>query len=71
MSISIELNEADLVRGCPTMIDLTESERRGEHLAVIMRWLTERLRVHSDALLTSRANRLDQMAAEACLDLYR
>ena len=50
MSISMESNEADLVRGCPTMIDLTESERRGEHLAVIMRWLTERLRVHSDAL---------------------
>ena len=50
LSISIESNEADLVRGSPTMIDLTESELGDEHLAVIMRWLTERLQVHSDAL---------------------
>jgi AraC-like DNA-binding protein len=51
LSISMESNEADLARGFPTMIDLTESELGGEHLiAVIMRWLTERLQVHSDAL---------------------
>ena len=67
MSISTESSEADLVRGFPTMIDLTEIELGGEHLAVIMRWLTERLRFHSHAFATSRANRLDEMAAEACL----
>ena len=50
LSISMESNEADLARGFRTMIDLTESELGGEHLAVIMRWLTERLQVHSDAL---------------------
>jgi AraC-like DNA-binding protein len=50
LSISMESIEADLVRGCPTMIDLTESELGGEHLAVITRWLTERLQVHSHAL---------------------
>jgi len=49
LSISMEPNEADLVRGSPTMIDLTESELGGEHLAAIMRWLSERLQVHSDA----------------------
>ena len=49
LSISMESNEADLVGGSPTMIDLTESELGGEHLAVIMRWLSERLQVHSDA----------------------
>src|SRR5271155_3286514 len=49
LSISIESNEADFVRGSPTMIDLTESELGSEHLAVIMRWLRERLRSHSDA----------------------
>ena len=50
LSISMESNEAGLVRGSPTMIDLTESELGGEHLEVIMRWLSERLQVHSDAL---------------------
>ena len=50
LSISMESNEADLVRGSPTMIDLTESELGSEHVAAIMRWLTERLQVHSDAL---------------------
>ena len=49
LSISMESNEADLARAFPTMIDLTESELDGEHLAVIMRWLSERLQVHSDA----------------------
>jgi AraC-like DNA-binding protein len=49
LSISMESNEVDLVLGSPTMIDLTESELGGEHLAVIMRWLSERLQVHSDA----------------------
>ena len=32
------------------MIDLTQSEFAGEHLAVMIRWLGERLRVHSDPL---------------------
>jgi AraC-like DNA-binding protein len=49
LSISMESNEADHVRGSPTMIDLTESELGGEHLAMIMRWLSERLQIHSDA----------------------
>jgi AraC-like DNA-binding protein len=49
LSISMESNEADHVRGSPTMIDLTESELGSEHLAVIMRWLSERLQIHSDA----------------------
>ena len=39
LSISTKSSEADLVRGFPTMIDLTEIELGGEHLAVIMRWL--------------------------------
>jgi AraC-like DNA-binding protein len=49
LSISMESNEADPVRDSPTTIDLTESELGGEHLAVIMRWLSERLQAHSDA----------------------
>jgi AraC-like DNA-binding protein len=49
LSISMESNEADPARGSPTMIDLTESELGGEHLAVIMTWLSERLQAHSDA----------------------
>ncbi len=50
LSISMESSAAGLVRNPETMIDLTESELGGEHLAVIMRWLSERLRVQSDAL---------------------
>jgi AraC-like DNA-binding protein len=49
LSITMESNEADLDRNTPTIVDLTESELDGEHLAVIMRWLSERLQVHSDA----------------------
>ena len=49
MSITMESNEVDPVRNTPTIVDLTESELGGEHLAVIMRWLSERLQVHSDA----------------------
>jgi AraC-like DNA-binding protein len=49
LSISMESNEADFVRRSPTMIDLTESELGSEHLAVIMRWLRERVEIHSDA----------------------
>ena len=43
LSISMESTEADLARGSPTTIDLTESELGGEHLAAIMRWLNERV----------------------------
>jgi AraC-like DNA-binding protein len=50
LAISIKSSEADLVRGPLTMIDLTDSELGGEQLAGIMRWLSERLQVHSDAL---------------------
>jgi AraC-like DNA-binding protein len=50
LSISMESNEADFVRGSRPMIDLTDSDLGGEHLAGIMRWLSERLQVHSDAL---------------------
>ena len=49
LSITMESNEVDLVRNTPTIVDLTESELDGEHLAVIMRWLSERLQVHSEA----------------------
>jgi AraC-like DNA-binding protein len=50
LSISMESNETDLARRSPTMIDLTEKTLGGEHLAAIVRWLTERLQVRSDAL---------------------
>ena len=49
LSISMESDVADLVRDSQTMIDLTGSEFDADHLAVIMRWLGERLSVHSDA----------------------
>jgi AraC-like DNA-binding protein len=49
LSISMESNETEPVCGSPTMIDLTESDLGGEHLAVIMSWLSERLQAHSDA----------------------
>jgi AraC-like DNA-binding protein len=49
LSISMESSRADLVLS-PNMIDLRESELGGEHLTAIMRWLSERLQVHSDAL---------------------
>jgi AraC-like DNA-binding protein len=49
LSISVESDEADLVRDPQTMIDLTDSELGADHLAMIMRWLGERLSVHSGA----------------------
>jgi AraC-like DNA-binding protein len=49
LSISMESNEAEPVRDSQTMIDLTDSELGADHLAVIMRWLGERLSVHSGA----------------------
>jgi hypothetical protein len=49
LSISMESKQSDLVLDSQNMIDLTESELGGEHLAVIMRWLSERLQVHSYA----------------------
>jgi len=49
LSISMESDVADLVRDSQTMIDLTGSEFDADHLAVIMRWLGERLSVHSGA----------------------
>jgi AraC-like DNA-binding protein len=50
LSISVESSQADLVPNSQTLIDLTESELDEERLAVFMRWLSERLRVQSDAL---------------------
>jgi AraC-like DNA-binding protein len=50
LSISMESNQSNLVRNSRTTIDLTQSELGGEHLAAIMRWFGERLRVHSYAL---------------------
>jgi AraC-like DNA-binding protein len=49
LSLSMESDVADLVRDPQTMIDLTGSEFDADHLAVIMRWLGERLSAHSDA----------------------
>ena len=49
LSISMESYEAEPVPDSQTMIDLTDSELGADHLAVIMRWLGERLSVHSDA----------------------
>ena len=49
LSISMESDVADLVRDSQTMVDLTGSEFDADHLAAIMRWLGERLSVHSDA----------------------
>jgi AraC-like DNA-binding protein len=50
LSISMESKQSGLLRDSRNMIDLTKSEFGGEHLAVIMRWLSERLQVHSAAL---------------------
>jgi AraC-like DNA-binding protein len=49
LSISMESDVVDLVRDSRTLIDLRGSEFDADHLAVIMRWLGERLSVHSGA----------------------
>src|SRR5271169_1700787 len=58
LSISMESGEAELVRDSQTLIDLTDNEFDADHLAVIMRWLGERLSVHSDASRNSASGGL-------------
>ena len=49
LSISMETDEEDLLRDYQTIVDLTDSKLGAKHLAVIMRWLCERLSAHSGA----------------------